>query len=172
MGMAQTTDPGKVIEIIHKVNTRWQTLHPVPGWAFWEHAAYHTGNMEVYFLTGEEKYRQYSELWADRNEWKGAKSDDKKRWKYSYGGTDDHVLFGDWQTCFQTYADLYNLAPAVHKIERAREVIEYQMGTSRNDYWWWADGLYMGMPVMVKLHNITKNPLYLEKLNEYLTYAK
>ncbi|MDH6313501.1 rhamnogalacturonyl hydrolase YesR [Parabacteroides sp. PFB2-10] len=164
-------DYKRVLDIIHKVNNHWQSTHPEPGWAFWEHAAYHTGNMEAYFLTGEEKYRQYSEAWAEKNEWKGAKSDDKNTWKYNYGETNDHVLFGDWQTCFQTYADLYILDPADYKIARAREVMEYQMSTQRNDYWWWADGLYMVMPVMTKLHKITKNPLYLEKLNEYLAYA-
>jgi rhamnogalacturonyl hydrolase YesR len=169
--IAQTQDRGKVLEIIHKVNNYWQTKHPEPGWAFWEHAAYHTGNMEAYFLTGEEKYRRYSEKWADKNEWKGAKSDDKANWKYGYGEKDEYVLFGDWQTCFQTYADLYILDPKPHKIVRAREVMEYQMSTDRVDYWWWADGLYMVMPVMVKLHKITNNPLYLDKLHEYLSYA-
>ena len=43
--------------------------------------------------------------------------------------------------------------------------------TMYRDYWWWADGLYMVMPVMTKMYNITKNPLYLEKLHEYLVYA-
>lgn len=168
---AQTVDKAKVIEIIHKVNNYWQTTHPEHGNAFWHTAAYHTGNMEAYFLTGEEKYRQYSESWANKNEWKGAKSDNKENWKYNYGETDEHVLFGDWQTCFQTYADLYVLDPAPNKIERAREVMEYQMSTDRDDYWWWADGLYMVMPVMVKLYKITQNPLYLDKLEEYLRYS-
>ena len=45
------------------------------------------------------------------------------------------------------------------------------MSTPNRDYWWWADGLYMVMPVMTKMYNITKNPLYLEKLHEYLVYA-
>jgi hypothetical protein len=35
--------------------------------------------------------------------------DRQSKWKYQYGETDDHVLFGDWQICFQTYADLYQL---------------------------------------------------------------
>lgn len=161
----------EIVEIIHKVNNHWQAVNPEPGWAFWDHAAYHTGNMEAYFLTGEEKYRQYSEYWAKKNEWKGAKSDDKSSWKYNYGETDEHVLFGDWQACFQTYADLYMLDSADYKIARAREVMEYQMSTPYNGYWWWADGLYMVMPVMVKLYKITPTPLYLEKLNKYLTYA-
>lgn len=160
-----------VIEVIHRVNNYWQTNNPVHGNSFWHRAAYHTGNMEAYFLTGKPEYREFSEAWAEYNEWKGAKSDDKSEWKYSYGETDEYVLFGDFQTCFQVYADLYTLEPEVYKISRAREVMEYQMDTPNNDYWWWADGLYMVMPVMVKLHNITGNALYAEKMYEYLQFA-
>ena len=127
--------------------------------------------MEAYFLTKKPEYLDYSKAWAEHNEWKGAKSDNKADWKYSYGESDDYVLFGDYQICFQTYADLYNLEPDTQKIARAREVMEYQMSTPNRDYWWWADGLYMVMPVMTKMYNITKNPLYLEKLHEYLAYA-
>lgn len=161
----------KILNIIHQVNSYWQTNNKPQQWAFWEWAAYHTGNMEAYFLTQEPSYLKYSEDWAKHNEWKGAKSDNKEEWKYNYGEKDNYVLFGDWQTCFQTYCDLYTIKPADYKIARAREVMEYQMSTEQNDYWWWADGLYMVMPVMVKLHKITQNPLYLEKLNEYLSYA-
>lgn len=169
-------DPGKssrekVIEIIHKVNTHWQTTHPEHGNSFWHRAAYHTGNMEAYSLTGNTNYLDYSAAWAGRNEWKGAKSDNREEWKHSYGETDEYVLFGDFQTCFQVYADLYNAAPADYKIARAREVMEYQMGTPRSDYWWWADALYMVMPVMTRLYKITGDTLYTEKLHEYLSYA-
>jgi len=167
----QTTNKAEVIDIIYKVNDYWQKNNPEPGWAFWDQSAYHTGNMEAFFLTGKPEYRKFSEAWAEHNEWKGAKSDNKNEWKYSYGETDEHVLFGDWQTCFQTYADLYLVEPADYKIARAREVLEYQMSTQRNDYWWWADGIYMAMPVMTRLYKITKNPLYLEKINIYLTYT-
>lgn len=161
----------EVIDIIHKVNRYWQSRHPVHENSFWHRAAYHTGNLEAYFLTGDPAYRAYSESWAERNEWKGAKSNDKSRWKYTYGETDDYVLFGDYQICFQVYADLYALAPEEKKIARAREVMEYQMNTPFNGYWWWADGLYMVMPVMTKLHRLTGNRLYLDKLHEYLSVA-
>ena len=167
----KTVSSGEVIEMIHKVNGYWQMNHPEHGRSFWDNAAYHTGNMEVYFLTKKPEYLEYSKEWAEHNQWKGAKSDDKTCWKYSYGESDDYVLFGDYQICFQTYADLYNLEPDTQKIARAREVMEYQMSTPNRDYWWWADGLYMVMPVMTKMYNITKNPLYLEKLHEYLVYA-
>ncbi|MDR3187888.1 MAG: glycoside hydrolase family 88 protein [Prevotellaceae bacterium] len=161
-----------VIATIEQVNDYWQKTHPEPGNAFWHAAAYHTGNMAAYEATGNERYRAYSEAWAEHNRWKGAKSNDKSRWKYHYGETDDFVLFGDWQICFQTYVDLYNLQPDERKIARAREVMEYEMSTPNNDYWWWADGLYMVMPVMTKLHKVTGNELYLAKLSEYFAYAK
>jgi unsaturated rhamnogalacturonyl hydrolase len=166
-----STSKAEVLAIINKVNTYWQTQHPEPGRAFWDVAAYHTGNMETYFLTKNENYRLYSEKWAEHNQWMGAKSTDKASWKYNYGETDDHVLFGDWQICFQTYIDLYNIHKDDKKIKRAIEVMEYEMSTARNDYWWWADGLYMVMPVMTKLYKVTGNKLYLEKLYEYLMYA-
>lgn len=161
----------EVIDLIHRVNEYWQTNNPKHGRSFWDNAAYHTGNMEAYALTGKEQYRRFSEQWAEHNEWKGAKSDDKAKWKYSYGESDEYVLFGDYQVCFQTYIDLYNLAPEERKIARAKEVMEYEMRTSKNDYWWWSDGLYMVMPVMTKLYKLTHNPLYLQKLHEYLCYA-
>ncbi|MCD8165123.1 MAG: glycoside hydrolase family 88 protein [Bacteroides sp.] len=164
---SQTSE--EVVRIIHQVNSYWQKHHPPQEWAFWDNAVYHTGNMEAYFLTEDPRYLQYATDWAIHNEWKGAKSDDKNEWKFTYGETDDHVLFGDWQTCFQTYADLYSLSPEPFKIERACEVMEYQMSTPKQDYWHWVDALYMVMPVMTKLYNITGNPLYLDKLHEYLT---
>ena len=170
---ADNSDEAKEVRnIIHKVNTYWQTNHKAEVNSFWDNAAYHTGNMEAYFLTGNESYRVYSEAWASHNEWKGAKEKDKSKWKYDrYGEGEDFVMFGDYQICFQTYVDLYNVLPVDYKIARAREVMEYQMGTPEKDYWWWADGLYMVMPVMTKLYHVTGNQMYLEKLYEYITYS-
>jgi Uncharacterized protein conserved in bacteria len=158
----------KVRGIIEKVNNRWQSTHSPEHNPFWDNAAYHTGNMEAYRLTGNEKWREYSEKWAEHNNWAGAAGNDRSKWRYDYGETPDHVLFGDWQICFQTYADLYNNLPDDRRIRRAREVMEYEMSTPRNDYWWWADGLYMVMPVMTKLHKITGDRKYLDKLYEYI----
>lgn len=163
----------QVLSVINKANSYWQRTHPAPGWAFWDEAAYHTGNMAAYELTENPAYKAYSEKWAEKNQWMGATSTDKSEWKYNYGETNKHVLFGDWQTCFQVYIDLYNLdkVKAERKIARAREVVEYQMSTPNNDYWWWADGLYMAMPVMTRLYLVTGNEQYLSKLWEYFEYA-
>jgi rhamnogalacturonyl hydrolase YesR len=161
-----------VLEIICKVNDRWQTTHPDHKSAFWDYAAYHTGNMEAYSLTQKKQYLQYSEDWAEFCEWKGAKSDNKSAWKYQkYGESDDYVLFGDWQACFQTYIDLYNLYPENKRIARAAEVMEYQINTEAVDYLWWVDGLYMVMPVLTKLYLLTKDERYLDKLYLYWEYA-
>ncbi len=128
--------------------------------------------MAAFKATGIDSYRAYSEAWADENKWKGAKSNNRKSWKYHYGETDDFVLFGDWQACFQVYIDLYRLNRREIKIARAKEVMKYQMSTPSIDYLWWADGLYMVMPVMAKLYKETGDPLYSEKLHTYFTYAK
>lgn len=157
-----------VRNIITRVNNHWQAINPAETNAFWDNAAYHTGNMEAWRLTGNDDWRAYSERWAEHNGWQGARGTDRSRWKYDYGETDDHVLFGDWQICFQTYADLYNHLPDDRRISRAREIMEYEMSTPRSDYWWWADGLYMVMPVMTKLYRITGDGRYLDKLYEYI----
>ena len=168
---SKASESKEVKEIIRKVNDKWQKIYPTDTTAFWHAAAYHTGNMEAYKLLGEENWLQFSEDWANHNQWKGAKSNDRNKWKYDYGEDDEHVLFGDWQICFQTYADLYNILPEDKRIARAKEVMEYEMSTPNNDYWWWADGLYMVMPVMTKLYKITGNPRYLEKLYDYVQYS-
>ncbi len=161
----------QVLEQIKLANGYWQSENPAEDRYSWDYAAYHTGNMEAFFLTGDSTYYNYSLAWAEHNEWKGAKNENPDEWLYSYGETDEYVLFGDNQTCFQIYADLYNIAPDEQKIARAKEVMEYEMNTPQNDYLWWADGLYMVMPVMVKMYNITENPLYLEKMHQYWLYA-
>lgn len=166
--LPKTTD---VLNIINKVNYKWQQTQSPYVRSFWDNAAYHTGNMEAYKMTGNMDFYKYSLAWAEHNNWQGATGTDKSKWKYNYGETPDHALFGDWQICFQTYADLYTLSPDPKKIARAREVMEYEMRTDKNDYWWWADGLYMVMPVMTKMYKITGNSLYLKKLHEYWEYA-
>ncbi|UOB16622.1 glycoside hydrolase family 88/105 protein [Abyssalbus ytuae] len=161
----------ETLDLIKKVNNHWINSNPKHGNSFWNRAVYHTGNIEAYKVTNNPEFLEYSLTWANQNEWKGAKSINKEDWKYSYGESEDYVLFGDYQVCFQVYADLYELKPDPIKIARAIEVMEYQMSTPNNNYWWWADGLYMVMPVMTRLYKITGNDLYLNKLYEYWSYA-
>ena len=62
---AQKNESEKVIDIVNKVNQHWQENNKAESSSFWHNAAYHTGNMEAYFLTGNEAYRAYSEAWAE-----------------------------------------------------------------------------------------------------------
>lgn len=161
-----------VYNLINKVNTYWQTNNSPEVRSFWDNAAYHTGNMEAYFLTHNETYRQYSERWAEHNNWQGATEIDPQKWLYKqYGESMQHVLFGDWQICFQTYIDLYNIAPDERKIARAKEVMQYEVASAATDYWWWADALYMVMPVMTKMYKLTGDEAYLDKLYANLLYC-
>lgn len=187
-----------VLSTIVAVNTQWQESHalisadsaeytgnPDTEWTFrpysnnspfWDNAAYHTGNMEVCKLSDElkQQFMPYSLTWAEAAQWMGATSNDTTAWRYDYGERPCNVLFGDWQISFQTYIDLFNMTADKHEnwVARANQVMEYEMRTPNHDYWWWADGLYMVMPVMTKLYNLTGNRQYLDKLAEYWAYSK
>ena len=123
-------------------------------------------------MTGKAEWYQYSDRWCRHNEWKGAKSNDRRKWKYQwYGEGDDFVLFGDWQICFQTYIDMYKLVPAEYKVARAKEVMGYECALRDNKFWWWADALYMVMPVMTKMYRLTGETQYLDKLYENFLWS-
>ena len=169
---AQKWTADEVKKVIKKVNTYWQANNPAEVRAFWDNAAYHTGNIEVYKLLGDTSMLDYSIRWATHNQWMGAKEKDSTKWKYKqYGEGQDYVLFGDWQICFQTYIDLFNLSPDGRKVERAKEVMGYEADSKANDYWWWADALYMVMPVMTKMYKLTGDTKYLRKLYENILYS-
>ena len=168
----QVSKPVPAIEIVQKVNDAYQATHSPEVRAFWDDAAYFTGNMEAYRLTGNARYLEYSDKWARHNKWSGATEKDQAKWLYKqYGETMQHVQFGDWQICFQTYIDMYRMNPDAYKIARAIEVMDYQVMNSATDYWWWADALYMVMPVYTKLYKVTGNTQYLDQLYANYKYA-
>ena len=169
---AKQWTPNQVKDIIRRVNTYWQQNNKAEVRSFWDNAAYHTGNIEVYKLLGDQTMLDYSIRWAEHNEWKGAKEPDPANWKYKqYGEGQDYVLFGDWQICFQTYIDLYNIKKDEKRVARAKEVMGYEADSPANDYWWWADALYMVMPVMTKMYRLTGDQKYLDKLYQNLLYS-
>lgn len=175
---ARKWTPEEVEHLIRKVNTYWQSSHPAEVRSFWDDAAYHTGNIEVYKLLGDEQMLDYSIRWAEHNQWKGATEVDPAKWKYhTYGEGQDYVLFGDWQICFQTYIDLYLMLAdgqrnmADKRIARAIEVMSHEACSQANDYWWWADALYMVMPVMTKMYRLTGEQKYLDKLYANILYS-
>lgn len=173
----------KVEQTIIKVNDYWQSHNSYKTPSFWNWAAYHTGNMEAYKLFNNEiksaaakqkakTWMNYSLAWADYNKWSGAAEKDPSKWQYKqYGEDQQHVLFGDWQICFQTFIDLYNIAPARKKVARAKEVMSYEADSKANDYWWWADALYMVMPTLTKMYKLTGDIKYLDKIYDNLQYS-
>ena len=164
--------PPSTVEIIEKVNNRYQAAVKPEHRAFWDDAVYHTGNMEAYKLLGKAQWREYSDKWARHNNWSGATERDPSKWKYkNYGEKMQYVLFGDWQICFQTYLDLYETNPDAYKIRRTLEVMDYECAQQQNDFWWWADALYMVMPVLTKLYKTTSDTKYLDKLYANFKYA-
>ncbi len=169
------------VAAMKKANTYWQENTSYIDWygsthpAFWDKAAYHTGNIEMYKLTGDETYLKYSVDWANYNEWKGNNStSNKSTWTWGYNQTQgsNAVLFGDWQICFQTYLDLYEMGIDGASVDRVYEVIDYQISKDEDSFWWWADSLYMVMPVMTKLYKQTNDEKYLDALYKYFRYAK
>ena len=169
----------QVVELISKVNTYWQTNNKAEVRSFWDNAAYHTGNVEVYKLLKDPKMLDYTIRWAEHNDWTGATEANPAKWKYkTYGEGKDHVLFGDWQICFQTYIDLYNFEKekgnaeaSEFMVKRAKEVMQYEAYSEPTDYWWWSDALYMVMPVMTKMYKLTGDTKYLDKLYNNLLYT-
>ncbi len=172
----------RAVDAMKKANSFWQNYQSYDNWygsthpAFWDKAAYHTGNMEYYLLTGDDTYLDYTINWARYNNWMGNNNTTAapSEWTWGYNQTQgsNAVLFGDWQTCFQVYIDLYNAGIEGASIDRVLEVINYQITTDRDEYWWWADALYMVMPTMTKLYKLTGDEKYLDALYKYFKYAK
>ncbi len=158
------------------VNRHWQNNHAPEATAFWHNAAYHTGNMALYHLTRTQSFLDYSKAWAEHNHWQGATETDPARWQYkTYGEGQEHVLFADWQTCFQTYIDLYTTCGEKEQKQawtgRSIEVTNYIRDHKEKDYWWWIDALYMGMPEMSQLHAMTGDIRYIDKMEECFLYT-
>ena len=172
---ARSWTRSEVLRLIERVNTTWQQNHPAEVRAFWDNAAYHTANIEVYKLTRDPHWLDYSCRWSNHNHWQGATERDPSKWKYrQYGEGMDYVLFGDWQICFQTYLDLseiYGPMKQEYMTRRTLEVMGFEAQSPQNDYWWWADALYMVMPVMTKMYRLTGDDIYLEKLYQNILYS-
>lgn len=117
----------------------------------------------------------YTLRWCEANNWEGhPNKGPKNEWTWNYGEEkSSSVLFADWHTCYQVYLDLYQMEQPKDpkKVKDVFDVINYQINTLEDSYWWWVDGLFMGMPVFTKLYNLTKEEKYLNKLYEFFTYS-
>lgn len=168
----KSSEAKKTLQLIDKVNTYWQSHNRAECRGFWDNAAYFTGNQAVYDLTRNETYLNYSIAFAEHNRWKGATETNKSKWEYkTYGEGMRHVLFADWQICFQVYIDLYKEQHMPDRLKRTLEVMTYQANMPQKDFWWWSDALYMGLPIFTKLYTITHDQKLLDKQYESFVWT-
>ena len=80
------SSPLPTIEVVKKVNDKWQSTNSPEVRSFWDDAAYFTGNMEAYKLTGCARYLEFSDKWARHNKWSGATEKDHSKWLYKQYG--------------------------------------------------------------------------------------
>lgn len=162
----------QTLEKIEKVQAYWQSHNRAECRGFWDNAAYFTGNQAAYELTGQQAYLDYALRFAEHNHWSGATERDKTKWEYkTYGEDMRHVLFADWQICFQVYIDLYKLEHHPERLQRTLEVMCHQANMTERDFWWWSDALYMGLPIFTKLYTVTHDQKLLDKQFECFTWT-
>ena len=168
----KSSEAKKTLQLIDKANTYWQSHNRAECRGFWDNAAYFTGNQAVYDLTRNEAYLDYSIRFAEHNHWKGATETDPSKWQYkTYGEGMRHVLFADWQICFQVYIDLYKEQHMPDRLQRTLEVMCHQANMPEKDFWWWSDALYMGFPIFTKLYTITHDQKLLDKQYESFVWT-
>lgn len=172
---------------IVKVNDSWQSRHESAQTAFWHQAVYHVGNLAAWqaFMRGcsntenavaADRWFGYSHAWASHNHWQGATGSDPAKWQYkTYGEDQQHVLFADWQVCFQSYLILQSYCQGGGYAEeatdeelaeygrRAEEVMGHLAHSEAVDYWWWVDATFMALPALAQLTAKTGDLAYIRK---------
>lgn len=158
-------DQKTLFNLMKKVNDYWISLNGANlGSYVWNNAVYHTGNMEAYYMTGDENYYNNGVAWADS-------------WNFSYPKytelNNGSAYHADNEIIYQTCIDLYNIKPDDERIKIAKQVIDSQMkDKDAKTHWWWIDALYMAMPVYTKLGVVTGDTAYFDQMYEMYKYAK
>lgn len=137
---------------------------------FWAPSVFYTGNMEAYYLTGDENYTDYANRWGSHNIYNdvawNTKADTGRTGKY----------FPDNHTSFQTYLDMFSITSNTgfnSDDEKIRNVVPImnemeQMSISdlknKNGYWDRIDFFYMELPNWTKMYLLTGDQKWLDKL--------
>ena len=101
----------------------------------WEHAAFMQGVMAVYNLTQDQKYKDYALTWAQNHQFETC----------DYPDTLKKYAAANYESCVQTYAELYLLDHNDTYIANSRDVLAVQVNRSQVDDWWWVDAYFMAM---------------------------
>ena len=118
----------------------------------WTNAALYTGISALYQTSGNKKYLNALENFAESVDWSCG-----PRFRHA-----DDICIG------QTYLELNEIKPAPYKIQKIQNRIDSLMADpmpGRVD-WWWCDALYMAPPTMARLAKTTGELKYLDYMNK------
>ena len=159
-----------VLEMMQKTNRYFMDKWPDAGKSIftnierpsniWTRAVYYEGLMALYSVDPRQEYIDYAIQWGEKHRW-GLR-----------GGI--NTRNADNQCCGQTYLDLYVMGNRQHP-ERLKDIkssIDLMMAGSKIDDWTWIDALQMGMPVFVRLGNITGDTNYFKRMYEMYASTK
>lgn len=145
--MAQWPDPGKEI-VTNK--TRPSNI--------WTRGVYYIGLMELYKADPQSRYYDYAVEWGEKHNWGLT------------GG--DQVRHADYQTCGQTYIELYQIDPKPERIRSIKASVDNMVNSDKVDDWDWIDALFMAMPLYAQLGVQYKDTAYFEKMHELYMFTK
>lgn len=171
ISLAQRPTSKDVKDLAVAVALKYYESHTTAVDSWWSNSVYHIGNIELYKVTRDPRLLQYTLKWARHNQFMGATEPDPRRWRFREPlPFHVFVLAGEWQVCFQVYADLANITGDSFMCRRAFEVYDFQTKTLNVNYWNWEDALFMAMPAMAKIYRRTHNPALVTKMKEYFNH--
>lgn len=182
---AQMPDGEQIVSLAQKINDYWIRTggntgsdaanynhgHSVSS-EFWAPSVFYTGNMEAYYLTGDENYTDYANRWGSNNLYDGS------AWNTNANSSRIGKYFPDNHTSFQTYLDMYSITaegdfdPSDEKIANVvpimEEMKEMSVSDLKNRYGYWdrIDFFYMELPNWTKMYLLTGDEGYLDKQRE------
>ena len=182
---AQMPDGEQIVSLAQKINDYWIRTggntgsdatnynhgHSVSS-EFWAPSVFYTGNMEAYYLTGDENYTDYANRWGSNNLYNGS------AWNTNANSSRIGKYFPDNHTSFQTYLDMYSITaegdfdPSDEKIANVvpimEEMKEMSVSDLKNRYGYWdrIDFFYMELPNWTKMYLLTGDEGYLDKQRE------
>lgn len=124
----------------------------------WTRAVYYEGLMELYKLSKDKNYYDYSVQWAESHKW-GLRDGPATR-------------NADNQCCGQTYIDLYLIDKKPERIRDIKTAIDSMVKSPKIDDWSWVDAIQMSMPVFARLGVIYKDNAYFEKMYGLYNFSK
>ena len=164
---AQRPTAKGVKDLAIAVALQYQENHNAEVDSWWANSVYHIGSIELYKVSRDPRLFQYTLQWAQHNQFMGATEPNQRKWRFREPlPFHTFVLAGEWQVCFQVYADLANITGDSTMCRRALEVYDFQAKTLNVNYWNWEDALFMAMPAMAKIYNRNHNPALITKMKD------